>query len=41
MFKYQLSDMRFDQISDHKIEIYLYSERSIKLLAQTANNNTN
>ena len=30
MIKYQLSHARFDQISDHKHEIYLHGERSTK-----------
>ena len=37
MIKYQLPHKRFDQISDHKHDIYLYVELSTKLLAQTPN----
>ena len=33
MIKYQLPHKRFDQISDHKHDIYLY----VELLAQTPN----
>ena len=40
MLKYQLPDTRFDQISDHKHDIYLYGKLSTKLLAQAANKNT-
>ena len=40
MLKYQLPDTRFDQISDHKHDIYLYDKLSTKLLAQAANKNT-
>ena len=32
--------MRFDQISDHKHDIYLYGKLSIKLFAQASNKNT-
>ena len=38
--KYQLPYMRFDQIIDHKHDIYLYGMLSTKLLAQAANENT-
>ena len=41
LIKYQLPHKRFDQISDHKHEIYLYGKISTKLLAQAANKNTN
>ena len=37
MIKYQLPHTRFDQISDHKHDIYLHVELSTKLLAQTSN----
>ena len=40
MVKHQLPHTRFDQISDHKHDIYLYGKLSSKLLAQTANKNT-
>ena len=39
MIKYQLSHMRFNQISYHKHDIYLYGKLSTKLLAQVANKN--
>ena len=39
-FKYQLPHARFDQISDHKHDIYLYGKLSTKLLTQAANKNT-
>ena len=32
--------MRFDQISNHKHDIYLYGKLSTKLLVQAANKNT-
>ena len=32
--------MRFEQISDHKRDIYLYGKLSAKLVAQAANKNT-
>ena len=35
MITYQLPDMQFDEISDHKHDIYLYGNLSTKLLAQT------
>ena len=34
ILKYQLFHTRFDQISDHKHDIYLYQKLSTKLLAQ-------
>ena len=34
MIKYHHSHMRFDQICDHKHDIYLYGKLSNKLLAQ-------
>ena len=41
MIKYQLPHMRFDHISDHKYDIYLYGKLSTKLLGQGgANKNT-
>ena len=36
MIKYQLLHTRFDQISDHKHDIYLFAKLSSKLLAQPA-----
>ena len=41
MIKYYLPLTRFDQISDHKHDIYLYGKLPTKLLAQEANKNTN
>ena len=41
MIKYQLPHTQFDQISDHKHDIYLYGKLFPKLLAQAANKNTN
>ena len=38
--KYQVPHMRFDQISNHKHDIYLYGKLSAKLLVQAANKNT-
>ena len=40
MIKYQFPYMLFNQISDHKHNIYFNRERATKLLAQTANENT-
>ena len=37
MIKYQLPQMRLNQISDHKHDMYLYRKLSTKLLVQTAN----
>ena len=40
--KYQLPHTRFDQISDHKRDIYLHGKLFTKILAQAANKtNTN
>ena len=36
MIKYQLTHMQFDQIDDHKDEIYLYGKQSTCLLARAA-----
>ena len=36
MVKYQIPDKQLDQISDHKVAIYLYRKLSTKLLAQEA-----
>ena len=36
----QLPHKRFDQISDHKCDIYVYGKVITKLLAQAANKNT-
>ena len=38
--KCQLPHVQFDQISDHKHDIYFYRQLSTKLLAQAANKNT-
>ena len=40
MIKCQLPYMQFNQISDHKHDIYLYGKLSTKLLAQAAYENT-
>ena len=40
MMKYQLPHTRFNQINDHKHDIYLYGKLSTKLLVQTTNKNT-
>ena len=40
MIKYQFPDMLFNQISDHKYNIYFNRKLATKLLAQTANENT-
>ena len=40
MIKYQLAHARFDQISDHKHDIYLYGKLSAELLVQAATNDT-
>ena len=37
MIKYQLPIAQFDQISDHKHNIYLHGKLFPKLLVQTAN----
>ena len=39
VIKYSLPHMQFDQISDHKHDIYLHGKLSAKLLAQAANKN--
>ena len=41
MIKYQLLHARFDHITDHKHDIYLYGKLSTKLLVETANKITN
>ena len=41
MIKYQLPHTRFDKISDHKHDIYLYGKPLTKLLTPAANENTN
>ena len=40
MVKHQLPHTRFDQISDHKHDIYLHGKLSTELLLQAANKNT-
>ena len=40
MIKYQHSHTWFNQISDHKHDIYLYGKLFTKLLAQATNENT-
>ena len=40
IIKYQLPNMRPDQISDHKHDIYLFGKLSTKLLGQAANRNS-
>ena len=40
MIKYSLPHKRFDQISNHKHDIYLYGKLSAKVLAQATNKNT-
>ena len=40
MIKYQLPYTRFDQISDHEHEKYLYGKLFTKLLAEAANKTT-
>ena len=40
MIRYQFPCTRFDQISNHKHDIYLYGKLSNRLLAQAANKNT-
>ena len=40
MINYQLPHTRFDEISDHIHDIYLYRMLSTKLIAQAANKNT-
>ena len=40
MIKYQLPHTRFDEISDHKHDIYLYRMLFTKLLARASNKNT-
>ena len=40
MIKYQLSHAQFDQINDHKHDMFSYRKLSTKLLARTANINT-
>ena len=40
MIKYQLSHEQFDQINDHKHDMFLYGKLSAKLLARAANINT-
>ena len=39
MIKCQLPYTQFDQVSEHKRNIYLHGKLSAKLLAQTANKN--
>ena len=40
VIKYSLPHTQFDQISDHKRDIYFYGKLSTKPLAQAANKNT-
>ena len=40
MIKYQLSHAQFDQINDHKHDMFLYGKLSTKLLARAASVNT-
>ena len=40
IMKYQLSHMQFNQISDHKDDIYLNGKLYTKLLGQAVNKNT-